>query len=116
MKNNNISMLKKSIIAFSISFSLPGIAQANEFQVAKVAKPSFQHVSLSLDPAKDNFSGSTIIELEVLKKTKVIELSGRDYTAQIIKLMGDKNCDMTATMLETHKVSLACEHEIKPGK
>jgi len=116
MKNNNVSMLKKSIIALSIGFSLSGIAQANEFQVAKVAKPSFQHVNLTLDPAKDSFSGSTTIKLEVLKKTKTIELSGRDYTAQIIKLIGDKNCDMTATMLETHKVNLECEHEIKPGK
>ena len=78
MKNNNISMLKKSIIALSIGFSLSTIAQANEFQVAKVAKPSFQHINLTLDPAKDNFSGSTTIKLEVLKKTKIIELSGRD--------------------------------------
>ena len=73
MKNKNISMLKKSLLAFSIGFSLCGVAQANKFQVAKVAKvakPSFQHVNLMLNPAKDNFSGSTTIKLEVLKKLK----------------------------------------------
>ena len=67
MKNKNISMLKKSLLAFNIGFSLCGVAQANEFQVAK---PSFQHLNLMLNPAKDNFSGSTTIKLEVLKKLK----------------------------------------------
>ncbi|MFM9597543.1 hypothetical protein ACKI1O_50490, partial [Streptomyces scabiei] len=56
-------------------------AHANEYVIEKIAKPSSQQVSLTLDPAQDSFSGETEIALEVLKPTKYIELNGVDYAA-----------------------------------
>ncbi|MCG9696689.1 M1 family metallopeptidase [Shewanella sp. Isolate11] len=88
---------------------------ANEFVLNKVAKPISQAVKLTLDPAKDNFTGSTEIKLDVLDNTHIIELNGVAYTASDIKLGGAGQCDMTAKMLDTGIVQLHCDHEIKAG-
>ncbi|MGE6648863.1 M1 family metallopeptidase [Shewanella colwelliana] len=89
---------------------------ANEFVLSKVAKPISQAIKLSLDPALDNFSGSTQIQIEVLNNTKTIDINGVAYTATNIKLDGVSQCDMTSKMLDTGIVKLHCANEIVPGK
>ncbi|AQS36074.1 aminopeptidase N [Shewanella psychrophila] len=99
----------------SMSLLSSGVIQANEFVLSKQTKPVSQAVSLALDPTKDNFSGSTDIKIQVLEKTKVIQLNGVDYTAKNIQLSGDQACEMTAKMLDTGIVNLVCEQDIEPG-
>ncbi len=106
----------KSYLALSVCLAISAPGFANEYQIKKLAQPTFQKIHLNLDPAKQDFTGVTSIDIEVLKETKIIELSGRDYTTQFVKLIGDKNCEMSAKMLDTGKVSLHCEHVISPGK
>ncbi|MDP5213333.1 M1 family metallopeptidase [Pseudoalteromonas tunicata] len=109
-------MKKLTLSALSLAIASASIcAQANEYVIEKFAKPSAQSVSLILDPAQEQFSGSTTITLEVLTKTKIIELNGEDYNAKLVKLSGDGQCSMTANALKTGKVQLICAHEINPG-
>ncbi|WP_110457637.1 M1 family metallopeptidase [Shewanella algidipiscicola] len=89
---------------------------ANEFVLSKVAKPISQAVQLSLDPARDDFSGSTQISLNVLNATKVLDINGLAYTASNVTLSGNKPCEMSATMLDTGIVKLSCPHTITPGE
>ncbi|ACA86660.1 M1 family metallopeptidase [Shewanella woodyi] len=88
---------------------------AEQFVLNKHAKPISQAVSLVLDPHKDDFSGSTNIQIQVLKKTKIIQINGVDYTTKNIKLTGDSHCDMSAKMLDTGIVNLICDTDIYPG-
>ncbi|MBW8186615.1 M1 family metallopeptidase [Shewanella nanhaiensis] len=88
---------------------------AEQFVLNKHAKPISQAVSLALDPHKDNFSGSTNIQIKVLKKTKIIQINGVDYTAKNIRLTGDSHCDMSAQMIDTGIINLICNTEISPG-
>lgn len=99
----------------TVSLFGSGVIQADEFVLSKQTKPVSQAVSLALDPTKDEFSGSTDIKIQVLEKTKVIQLNGVDYTASNIQLTGNQACDMTAKILDTGIVNLVCEQEIKPG-
>lgn len=99
----------------TVSLLGSGHLQANQFVLSKHAKPVSQAVSLALDPHKDNFSGSTKIQIQVIEKTKVIQLNGVDYSATNIQLTGDQTCDMTAEMLDTGIVNLICDSEIMPG-
>lgn len=108
-------MFIKSLLTLSVAIAV-NAAHANEYVIEKLAKPSSQQVSLTLDPAQDTFSGQTEIALEVLKPTKYIELNGVDYATQMAQLLGKENCDLNAQMLKTGKVKLACEHQIQPGK
>jgi alanyl aminopeptidase len=61
-------MFIKSLLTLSVAVAVSS-AHANEFVLEKLAKPSSQHVSLTLDPAQETFSGMTEIALEVLKPT-----------------------------------------------
>ncbi|BDF96447.1 M1 family metallopeptidase [Pseudoalteromonas sp. KAN5] len=108
-------MFIKSLLTLSVAVAVSS-AHANEFVIEKLAKPSSQHVSLTLDPAQDTFSGMTEIALEVLKPTNYIELNGVDYAAQMAKLLGDENCDLSTEMLKTGKVKFSCAEQIQPGK
>ncbi|KPH93060.1 aminopeptidase [Pseudoalteromonas porphyrae] len=108
-------MFIKSLLALSVAIAVSS-AHANEYVIEKLAKPSSQHVSLTLDPAQDTFSGMTEISLEVLKPTKYIELNGVDYATQMVKLLGTKNCDLSTEMLKTGKVKFSCDEQIQPGK
>ena len=108
-------MFIKSLLTLSVAVAVSS-AHANEFVIEKLAKPSSQTVSLTLDPAQDSFSGMTEIALEVLKPTNYIELNGVDYAAQMAKLLGDENCDLSTEMLKTGKVKFSCEEQIQPGK
>ncbi|MBQ4833867.1 ERAP1-like C-terminal domain-containing protein [Pseudoalteromonas sp. MMG010] len=108
-------MFLKSLITLSVALGMSS-ANANEFVIEKLAKPSSQKVSLTLDPSKDTFSGVTEIALEVLKPTKYIELNGVDYATSMVQLLGDKNCDLSTAMLKTGKVKLSCDEQIQAGK
>ncbi|MFY8327748.1 M1 family metallopeptidase [Pseudoalteromonas sp. ZZD1] len=108
-------MFIKSLLTLSVAIAVHS-AHANEYVIEKLAKPSSQQVSLTLDPAQDTFSGKTEIALEVLKPTKYIELNGVDYATQMAQLLGAENCDLSAQMLKTGKVKFACEQQIQPGK
>ncbi|BAJ02104.1 M1 family metallopeptidase [Shewanella violacea] len=99
----------------TVSLCGSGVIQAEEFVLSKQTKPVSQAVSLALDPSKENFSGSTDIKIQVLEKTRVIQLNGVDYTATNIQLTGQQACEMTAKMLDTGIVNLVCKQEIKPG-
>ena len=105
-------MFIKSLLTLSVAVAVSS-AHANEFVIEKLAKPSSQTVSLTLDPAQDSFSGMTEIALEVLKPTNYIELNGVDYAAQMAKLLGDENCDLSTEMLKTGKVKFSCEEQIR---
>ncbi len=91
-------------------------SEMGDFVLAKVAKPSFQHVSLMLDPSKDTFTGQTRITLNVLKPTNTIEISGRDYSMNMAKLVGDTECDLADEMRDSGKVVLTCDKVIPAGK
>jgi len=108
-------MFMKSLLTLSVALAVSSV-NANEYVIEKLAKPSSQNVSLTLDPAKDTFSGKTQIALEVLKPTHYIELNGVDYATQMVKLLGDENCDLSTEMLKTGKVKLSCDEQIQPGK
>lgn len=82
----------------------------------KLAKPSSQNVSLTLDPSKDTFTGMTEIALEVLKPTHYIELNGVDYAVKMAQLLGKENCDLSNEILKTGKVKFSCDEKIQPGK
>ncbi|WP_083700035.1 M1 family metallopeptidase [Shewanella sp. UCD-KL12] len=99
----------------TVSLLGAGELQANQFVLSKHAKPISQAVSLALDPYQDSFSGSTDIKIQVVEKTKVIQLNGVDYTATNIQLSGEQSCDMTAKMLDTGIVNLICDTDITPG-
>jgi alanyl aminopeptidase len=89
---------------------------ADEYVLSKVAKPITQSVKLNLDPAKDIFSGSTSINLEVTEATKQLQLNGLEYSTSNIMLTGAKDCQMKATMQTTGVVLFDCPHTIEPGK
>jgi alanyl aminopeptidase len=89
---------------------------ANEYVLSKVAKPITQSVKLNLDPAKDSFSGSTSIKLEVTEATKQLQLNGLEYNTSNIVLNGSKDCQMKATMQSTGVVLFDCAHIIEPGQ
>lgn len=89
---------------------------ANEYVLSKVAKPIMQSVKLKLDPAKDSFSGSTSIKLEVTQATKQLQLNGLEYTTSNIILNGSNDCQMNATMQVTGVVLFDCPHTIEPGQ
>jgi alanyl aminopeptidase len=108
-------MFIKSLLTLSVAVAVSS-AHANEFVLEKLAKPSSQHVSLTLDPAQETFSGMTEIALEVLKPTNYIELNGVAYATQMAKLLGAENCDLSAEMLKTGKVKFSCDEQIQPGK
>ncbi|MGY8875977.1 MAG: M1 family metallopeptidase, partial [Pseudoalteromonas sp.] len=108
-------MFLKSLLTVSVALAM-GAANANEFVIEKLAKPSSQQVSLTLDPSQDTFTGITEISLEVLKPTKYIELNGVAYAVKMAQLLGDENCDLNNEMLKTGKVKFSCDEQIQPGK
>jgi alanyl aminopeptidase len=108
-------MFLKSLLTLSVAIAVSSVS-ANEFVIEKLATPSSQKVSLTLDPSKDTFTGSTEIALEVLKPTTYIELNGVDYATKMVQLLGNKNCDLSSAMLKTGKVKLSCDQQIQPGK
>lgn len=108
-------MFLKSLLTVSAALAM-GAANANEFVIEKLAKPSSQQVSLTLDPSQDTFTGMTEISLEVLKPTKYIELNGVAYAVKMAQLLGDENCDLNNEMLKTGKVKFSCDEQIQPGK
>ena len=108
-------MFLKSLLTVSVALAM-GAANANEFVIEKLAKPSSQQVSLTLDPSQDTFTGMTEISLEVLKPTKYIELNGVAYAVKMAQLLGDENCDLNNEMLKTGKVKFSCDEQIQPGK
>ena len=108
-------MFLKSLLTVSVALAMT-TANANEFVIEKLAKPSSQKVSLTLDPSQDTFTGMTEIALEVLKPTHYIELNGVAYAVKMAQLLGDKNCDLNNEMLKTEKVKFSCDEQIQPGK
>lgn len=108
-------MFLKSLLAVSVALATQGVS-ANEYVIEKLAKPSSQKVSLTLDPSQETFTGVTEISLKVLKTTKYIELNGVAYATKMAQLMGKKDCDLSSEMLKTGKVKFICDEEIKPGK
>ncbi|TMP69808.1 aminopeptidase [Pseudoalteromonas sp. S1609] len=108
-------MFFKSLLTMSVALAI-NAANANEFVIEKLAKPSSQKVALTLDPSQDTFTGMTEISLEVLKPTRYIELNGVDYATKMVQLLGEQNCDLNSEMLKTGKVKFSCEEQIQPGK
>lgn len=108
-------MFFKSLLTVSVALAI-NAANANEFVIEKLAKPSSQKVALTLDPSQDTFTGMTEISLEVLKPTRYIELNGVDYATKMVQLLGEQNCDLNSEMLKTGKVKFSCEEQIQPGK
>ncbi|WP_394202873.1 M1 family metallopeptidase [Marinagarivorans algicola] len=108
-------MFLKSLLAVSVALATQDIS-ANEYVIEKLAKPSSQKVSLTLDPSQETFTGVTEISLKVLKPTQYIELNGLAYATTMAQLMGKKDCDLSSEMLKTGKVKFICDKEIKPGK
>ncbi|UOB74108.1 MULTISPECIES: M1 family metallopeptidase [Pseudoalteromonas] len=108
-------MFLKSLLTVSVALAI-NAANANEFVIEKLAKPSSQNVSLTLDPSKDTFTGMTEIALEVLKPTHYIELNGVDYAVKMAQLLGKENCDLSNEILKTGKVKFSCDEKIQPGK
>ncbi|MFC3031487.1 M1 family metallopeptidase [Pseudoalteromonas fenneropenaei] len=107
-------MLKPSLIAVAVGIA-SFQAVANEYMIEKLAKPTFQKVTLQLDPSADKFSGSVVIDLKILTATKYIELSGRDYSVAMAKLVGESECELANQILETGKVRFSCEQELPAG-
>ncbi|WP_144214553.1 M1 family metallopeptidase [Shewanella donghaensis] len=103
----------------TLSFVGSTDALANEYVLSKVAKPISQSIKLNLDPVKDQFSGSTEIQIEVLEATKQLQLNGLEYTATniILDATSDKNkdCQLDVTMQDTGVVLFNCPHTIEPG-
>ena len=99
-------MFFKSFLTVSVALAM-NAANANEFVIEKLAKPSSQQVSLTLDPSQDTFTGMTEIALEVLKPTKYIELNGVAYAVKMAQLLGEENCDLSNEMLKTGKVKFS---------
>ncbi|PMG27581.1 aminopeptidase [Shewanella sp. 10N.286.52.C2] len=103
----------------TLSFVGSTDALANEYVLSKVAKPLSQSIKLNLDPVKDNFSGSTAIQIEVLEATKQLQLNGLEYTASNIQLdaksANNKDCQLDVIMQDTGVVLFNCPHTIEPG-
>ncbi|WP_394205266.1 M1 family metallopeptidase [Shewanella waksmanii] len=102
--------------AMLIALASTFVVQANEYVLKKVAKPTYQSVNLNLDPNLDTFTGSTKINIEVLKPTHVIEVNGVDYSIDEAVLVGETSCDLDSAMNDKGIVSLGCGSEIVPGK
>jgi cytosol alanyl aminopeptidase len=114
-----------SAAATLLATQLSATESDNEFVLKKVAKPSFQSIEMTLDPAKDSYTGSTIITLDITKPTQTIEISGRDYSIGKSVLSHDKQartqpgklaCDLKPTMLKIGKVALDCDKTVKKGR
>ncbi len=65
-------------------------ATANPFRLQKLARPLSQHIQLRLDPALDNYTGTTQIKLSLLQATPHFEISGSDYSIEQAVLIAER--------------------------
>jgi len=118
---SNSKKLNKTInILFFIFLGLlfPQLTYANqqEHRLPEHIKATSQYIDLQLDPALKDYSGNTVIDITVNKKTDSLGIHWKDLTVKSIILVSDKaERSLTATAGEYDINWLADGDEIAKG-
>jgi alanyl aminopeptidase len=79
-----------------------------------VAAPMAQSVALTVDPRKDDYTGSTTVDLQVKKTTSTFLLNAEDMTITSMTL--DKGGALTHAKGKDGTVQVTSSAPLKPGK
>ncbi|MEP1554494.1 M1 family aminopeptidase, partial [Paraglaciecola sp.] len=63
-------------------------AQDKQYRLSKYINPSFQQITLKIDPDQATFSGETTITIDVIRKTDTIGFYQKDLNIQKAELIG----------------------------
>jgi alanyl aminopeptidase len=95
-------------LLLSITFSVNGYASDTAYRLSKFIKPSFQQITLKVDPDSPTFSGETSITIDVTKATDTISFYQKDINIHNAYLShGEKVIPLSVT---------AHDYDIQRGK
>jgi len=95
-------------LMLSMTISVNGYAEETAYRLSTFIKPSFQQITLKVDPDSPTFSGETTITIDVTKATDTIGFYQKDLNIQQAYLTnGDTRIPLTVT---SH------DYEIQHGK
>ncbi|MBU3003819.1 M1 family metallopeptidase [Paraglaciecola arctica] len=95
-------------LLLSLTVSVSSYAKESAFRLSTFIKPSFQQITLKIDPDSPTFSGETTITIDVTKATDTIGFYQKDLNIQEAYLSnGDTKIPLTVT---SH------DYEIQHGK
>ena len=92
----NHNKLKKTyiglcLIFIHLLFSQWAFAETKEYRLPKSTIPLSQYIEMQLDPNKEGYSGSTVIDIKVTKPTNRIGIHWLDLNVESITLKHKKN-------------------------
>jgi alanyl aminopeptidase len=85
-------------LMLSMTISVNGYAKETAYRLSKFIKPSFQQITLKVDPDSPSFSGETSITIDVTKAIDTIGFYQKDLNIQQAYLMnGDIRIPLTVS-------------------
>ncbi len=103
----------------ALAAQLPPAAPVDPLRLSRDVEPLAQAVELSLDPAKDDFSGRIRIDLLVHQRTSAFRLHalGPTFTSALLTDLAGRALTLTATLTEADLglVTLTAPAPIPPG-
>ena len=107
--------MKKLSLALLLVVSFT--AHAATVRLGNDVFPVAQSVNLTVDPRKDAYTGSTLIELDVKKATKVFRFHAQDLEIRSLKLAkGQRPIDANRVAAEENTVLVTAGETLKPGR
>ena len=85
-------------IMLSMTISVNGYAKDTAYRLSTFIKPSFQQITLKVDPDSPTFSGETTIKIDITKATNTVGFYQKDLNIQQAYLInGDTRIPLTVT-------------------
>lgn len=111
--------LKQASIWFLllVSVSVNTFAADTEYRLAKHIKPSFQQITLKIDPDKPTFSGESTITIDVTKATNTIGFYQLELDVQSVTLIdGEQRIPLSVTQADYNIQHAISEQVIAPNR
>ena len=104
-------------LALVLLFLLSTALAADTIRLGSDVVPTAQVITLTTDPRKDDYSGSTRVELEVKKATNAFRFHAEDLTIGSLSLKkGEKAIEVTHAKGEDGTYVVTADAPLQPGR
>ncbi|MGJ8681142.1 M1 family metallopeptidase [Paraglaciecola sp.] len=105
------------ITALILTISVNAFSEEVNYRLTPFVKPSFQQITLNIDPDSPDFSGETTIHIDVTKETDTIEFYQLDlYIKSAQLLTNDTAVPLEVTAHEYNIQKAKSQNAIKPNR
>ncbi|MCF2948172.1 M1 family metallopeptidase [Paraglaciecola aquimarina] len=106
-----------TVLLLSLTFAVNAFSEEIKYRLTPFVKPSFQQITLTIDPDEINYSGETTITIDVTKKTKVVEFYQLGLDIQSAHLIATNNTiPLTVTSHKYNIQHATAEQVIAPNR